>query len=224
MILQKHVLSFKCNDFFKMVNLNAISSSATLSREWRCSWSSADRRCSNYIWVMDNFIALQGASYIRDLTVSSFLTSHIAQNWQAFRKWMLAQFLSIADNGVSLVVNNEVRYLFLVLHAIPWLPVRVLNHRAKVMWYLSEDHSDEFSTEAVAKRQNYSGFIGQIQRQGSCGWYLAWGRSANIQNDLNILFVVTPVQLQLSYQSCTALSYRLSSYLSMMKTSVNGRL
>ena len=27
------------------------------SREWRCSWSSADRRCSNYIWVIDNFIA-----------------------------------------------------------------------------------------------------------------------------------------------------------------------
>ena len=34
-------------------------------REWRCSWSSADRRCSNYIWVINNFIAYQGASYIR---------------------------------------------------------------------------------------------------------------------------------------------------------------
>ena len=40
-----------------------------LSQEWRCSWSSADRRCSNYIWVIDNFIAYQGASYIRDFTV-----------------------------------------------------------------------------------------------------------------------------------------------------------
>ena len=39
------------------------------SREWRCSWSSADRRCSNYIWVINNFIAYQGATYIRDLTV-----------------------------------------------------------------------------------------------------------------------------------------------------------
>ena len=27
-----------------------------LSREWRCSWSSADRRCSNYIWVLNKFI------------------------------------------------------------------------------------------------------------------------------------------------------------------------
>ena len=39
------------------------------SREWRCSWSSADRRCSNYIGVIDNFIAYWGASYIRDFTV-----------------------------------------------------------------------------------------------------------------------------------------------------------
>ena len=40
-----------------------------LSREWRCSWSSADRRCSNYIRVISNLIAYQCASYIRDLTV-----------------------------------------------------------------------------------------------------------------------------------------------------------
>ena len=44
--------------------------SQVLSREWRCSWSSADRRCSNFIWVINNSIAHQGASYIRDLTVS----------------------------------------------------------------------------------------------------------------------------------------------------------
>ena len=30
------------------------------SREWRCSWSSADRPCSNYIWVINNFIASKG--------------------------------------------------------------------------------------------------------------------------------------------------------------------
>ena len=31
--------------------------SQVLSGEWRCSWSSADRRCSNYIWVINNLIA-----------------------------------------------------------------------------------------------------------------------------------------------------------------------
>ena len=43
--------------------------SQVLSREWRCSWSSADRRCSNYIWVIGKIIAYQGVSYIRGLTV-----------------------------------------------------------------------------------------------------------------------------------------------------------
>ena len=45
-----------------------------LSGEWRCSWSSTDRRCSNYIWVINNLIAYLGASYIRDLTVVFFLS------------------------------------------------------------------------------------------------------------------------------------------------------
>ena len=31
--------------------------SQMLSREGRCSWSRADRRCSNYTWVIDKFIA-----------------------------------------------------------------------------------------------------------------------------------------------------------------------
>ena len=40
-----------------------------LSWEWRCSWSSVDRRCSNYIWVINNFIAHYGASYTRGWTI-----------------------------------------------------------------------------------------------------------------------------------------------------------
>ena len=43
--------------------------SQVLSREGRCSWSSADRRCSNYIWVINNFIAYWGMAYIGGLTV-----------------------------------------------------------------------------------------------------------------------------------------------------------
>ena len=37
-----------------------------LCGEWRCSWS---RRCSDYIWVINNLIAHQGAPYIKGLTV-----------------------------------------------------------------------------------------------------------------------------------------------------------
>ena len=42
--------------------------SQVLSRAWRCSWSSADRRCSSYIWVINKFIAYKDATYIRGLT------------------------------------------------------------------------------------------------------------------------------------------------------------
>ena len=31
--------------------------SQVLSWSWRSSWSSADRRCFNYIWVINSFIA-----------------------------------------------------------------------------------------------------------------------------------------------------------------------
>ena len=35
----------------------------------KMSWSSADRRCSNNIWVINNDFAYKGATYIRCLTV-----------------------------------------------------------------------------------------------------------------------------------------------------------
>ena len=55
--------------FFSDSCLCPIHCSLVLSGEWRCSWSSADRRCSNYICVINNFIAYKDATYIRDLTV-----------------------------------------------------------------------------------------------------------------------------------------------------------
>ena len=39
--------------------LSPIYWSLVLSWEWRCSWSSADRRCSNYIWEINNLSAPQ---------------------------------------------------------------------------------------------------------------------------------------------------------------------
>ena len=47
--------------------------SQVLSREWRGSWSSADRRCSNYIWMINKFIGCWGALYIRGLRVRIIL-------------------------------------------------------------------------------------------------------------------------------------------------------
>ena len=60
-----HVSSCRC--------LSPIYWSQVLSRELRCSWSSAGRRCSNYIWAINNLIVYQSTPYIGDLTVSSIL-------------------------------------------------------------------------------------------------------------------------------------------------------
>ena len=67
--------------YTKFQNLNAyglilqlpcpIYWSQVLSQEWRCSWSSADRWCSNYIWVISKFIAYKGVAYIRGFTVNA---------------------------------------------------------------------------------------------------------------------------------------------------------
>ena len=51
-----------------MEGICPIQWSQALSREWRC------RRCSNYIWVIDNFIAYKSAPYFRDLTVYCRMT------------------------------------------------------------------------------------------------------------------------------------------------------
>ena len=55
--------------------LCAIYWNQVLSREWRCSRSSADRRCSNYTWMIKNFIAYWSVNYIRDLTVTNIEVS-----------------------------------------------------------------------------------------------------------------------------------------------------
>ena len=49
--------------------LRAICWGQVLSREWRYSWSSFVRWCSNCIWAINNLIAYWGATYIRGLMV-----------------------------------------------------------------------------------------------------------------------------------------------------------
>ena len=62
-------------------SLRSIYWSQVLSWEWRCSWSSADRRCSNYIWVLNNIIAYLGATYIRGFTVV-WIYSYYVNNFE----------------------------------------------------------------------------------------------------------------------------------------------
>ena len=55
--------------------------SQELSWEWRCSWSSADRRCSIYIWVINNLVVYESAPYIRDLTYICQLGHNCFRYW-----------------------------------------------------------------------------------------------------------------------------------------------
>ena len=61
--------------------------SQVLSQEWRCSWSRANRWCSNYNWVVNNFIAYLGAAYITDLKVFvNFTGGTISDFTKAFHR------------------------------------------------------------------------------------------------------------------------------------------
>ena len=59
----------------------AIRWNQMLSPEWGCSWNSANRRYSNYIWVMSNVIDYKGVPYIRGLTVYSQLIHRGFVTW-----------------------------------------------------------------------------------------------------------------------------------------------
>ena len=62
--------SYRKNLWYKqMPKLKCFSSRlAVVFAHWSCSWSSTDRRCSNYIYLINNFIIYCGVPYIRGLT------------------------------------------------------------------------------------------------------------------------------------------------------------
>ena len=55
--------------------------SQVLSWEWKCSWSNAERQCSNYFWVLHNFIAYLSVNYIRGFKIINFQTTHSSCNY-----------------------------------------------------------------------------------------------------------------------------------------------
>ena len=87
--------------------LRSIHWSQVLSWEWRCSWSSADRRCSNYIWVINNFIAYKGATYIRGFTVGWFV------GWVNYSKTPIWQ-----------APTPSISWILLISPWTKWLPFR----------------------------------------------------------------------------------------------------
>ena len=81
--------------------LRSIHWSQVLSWEWRCSWSSADRRSSNYIWVINKFIAYLGATYTRGFTVS-IIYYHYESSFETSLKMFEA--VVVADKKVNQIM------------------------------------------------------------------------------------------------------------------------
>ena len=73
--------------------------SHVLSWEWRCSWSSADRRCSDYIWVINNLIAYWSASPASQLFTQPFIQTQIKENTKARRHWSFCREFT-GDQGI----------------------------------------------------------------------------------------------------------------------------
>ena len=80
--------------------------SQVLSQKWRCSWSSANRGCSNYIWLIIIFIAYKGAPYIRSLRVivPSFI-DHIQILWLEIENKLRG--LSVSNQTTFIVKNDN---------------------------------------------------------------------------------------------------------------------
>ena len=101
--------------------LPSIHWSQVLSWEWRCSWSSAGRRYSNYIWVINNFDAYTGATYIRGFRVGS----GISVSWLMSRlsgATPSSQIIPYREASINMYTNtisygeNELKLIFQGYH------------------------------------------------------------------------------------------------------------
>ena len=121
-----------------------------LSREWRCICSSTDRRCSNYIWVINNFIAYWGAAYIRGLTLNDAITMTLYES-QITRDTTVCWTCVHANTGVNTKAPHfwpfankmTVTYKSVARHDVIRFTstMTILEHEQKcnvvVKWYIS---------------------------------------------------------------------------------------
>ena len=93
--------------------LRSIHWSQVLSWEWRCSWSSAGRWCSNYIWVINNCIAYKGATYIRGFTVLNHALSSTAAVFQPslkLRRGRVITHITVKSITSMTTTKSRVKY------------------------------------------------------------------------------------------------------------------
>ena len=89
-----------------VLQLSLPNPSRVISREWRFSWSSADRRCSNYIWINSKFIAYWGVSYIRGWRYMSIICA-IVFHIQSYCTWGIIKAFAPCLNVVHEIYFKE---------------------------------------------------------------------------------------------------------------------
>ena len=120
--------------------LRTIYWSQRFSGEWRCSWSSADRRCSNYMWVINNFIAYSKSKskskifYYNKIIIIHRMTQRLKPIWiylsQKFLPLFTLQRPHFDDNSVSTGASTEAVW-----------PMKLRHSRHKLHWNRSTDSS-----------------------------------------------------------------------------------
>ena len=112
-----------------------------LSREWRCSWSSADRQCSNYIFVINKY----------DLIWSSSLK----QYQHKFLRYLDNQFMNALLNG------SEASKMW--VESCDLLPVSVCHRtrRRRAPWGAAWGHTVVWSTTQCTLETSPSSSLSQ---------------------------------------------------------------
>ena len=80
--------------------------SQVLSWEWRYSWSSADRRCSNYIWMINNFLPTKVRlilETLRYVSVANLSAANLVPNY---------------SNVIMSVMSSEITSLTIVCSTV----------------------------------------------------------------------------------------------------------
>ena len=142
--------------------------SQVLSREWRCSWSSADRQCSNYIWVINNFILLPAkVSYITGLTVYCNMRKSIPSLVaNIFKTFLNANGPSHCDTAYIHWENLNSNWLLINQRESSFLNQTDYNISNKIL----SKTSTEYNVQISMKHSYNFTFLWNKIRSGSTRW------------------------------------------------------
>ena len=175
-----------------------------LSREWRCSWSSADRRCSNYIWVINKFVACWGATYISDLAVviftllpcsifhhsGVFLYCHLFSETRELMQVFGFYCFRNPENAVMLTSNQ--RHADICRVSSPWLPTRTPRHQTWLCYLQCRAGIGFLSVDDIWNRMPYNIWL-------ITSWFLGTIPPHNRQSNNKIIITFKQRDILLSY-------------------------